>query len=201
MPVSSGNPISAFILAGGKGTRMGTDKAALRWGAGTLLDHMSELLAAAADSVRVVGRDPLLDRNPGRGPVEGIATALAATRTRDNLIVAVDLPLLDPTFLRYLALRCRITPADLLVCGSGDAIPLCLGARPSLLADLDAYLDSGKRSFRGFVESVEHDTIDDDALRVNGVSRETFDNINTPDDYERVRRLAGTGDCSGGLSS
>ena len=59
------------------------------------LDHITQLLSTAADTVRIVGCWAFLDRIPGRRPLGGILTALAITDTEQNLIVAVDLPL-DP---------------------------------------------------------------------------------------------------------
>src|SRR5262245_61947659 len=94
--------LTGFILAGGKSARMGRDKALLDWHGRTLLDHMSDLVARVTDDVRVVGRDPLPDRLQGLGPLSGIATALEASATNANLMVAVDLPFLTEKFLKYL---------------------------------------------------------------------------------------------------
>src|SRR5215470_3369376 len=97
--------LTGFVLAGGKSTRMGRDKALLDWHGQTLLNHMVELLRTAADPVLVVGRNPLPDRLPGLGPLSGIATALEFSSTDANLIIAVDLPHLTKDFLKYLRSR------------------------------------------------------------------------------------------------
>src|SRR6516225_2046903 len=95
-------PISGFILAGGRSTRMGRDKALLDWHGMPLVNHMSTLLRYATDDVKVVGRDHFPDRLPGLGPLSGIETALRLTSTDNNLIVAVDLPLLTKELLVFL---------------------------------------------------------------------------------------------------
>ena len=82
--------LNGFILAGGQSTRMGRDKALLDWHGTPLLTYMVNLLRDATDQVQVVGRDHLPDHLPGRGPLSGIATALAASSTETNLILAVD---------------------------------------------------------------------------------------------------------------
>ena len=96
-PTTSTN---GFILAGGQSRRMGQDKAALKWGETSLLEHMVQLLSTVTTSVRIVGRGDLPDRIPGKGPIGGILTGLESTDKTVNLFVAVDLPLLTDDFLR-----------------------------------------------------------------------------------------------------
>ena len=179
--------ITGFILAGGKSQRMGTDKATLPWKHSTLIEHMVARLRAVARPVRIVGRGDLPDRHPNRGPVEGIATALAATATENNLIVAMDLPFLDKAFLHYFANRLRAASTDLLACDVGEKVPLCLGIRSGLLPDIDGYLISGKRSLQGWVQTVKHTTISAEELHDQGFSSGVFRNLNTPEDYRLAR--------------
>jgi molybdopterin-guanine dinucleotide biosynthesis protein A len=162
---------------------MGTDKALLSWGDGTLLDHMAHTLESVANPVLVVGRAELPDRNPGRGPIEGIATALDATATDQNIIVAVDLPYLDTAFLGYLAACLGSSSTGLVICTIDQRTPLCLGIHRQLLAPVERYLESGARSLKGFLGSVSHDTIHEEALVKSGFSAEMFRNLNTPADY------------------
>ena len=181
--------ITGFVLAGGQATRMGTDKAALPWGTGTLVEHTASLLSGVAATVRIVGRAPLPDIEPGRGPLEGIRTALQTTATEINLITAVDLPFLDTQFLSYLATRLRDSPEDLVLCRIRGYVALCLGARKALLGKVEAYLASGHRSIQGFAASVPHEGISEEQLLRAGFGPGIFRNINTPEDYERERDL------------
>src|SRR5712691_2702186 len=109
-------PMNGFVLAGGKSTRMRRDKALLDWHGRPLLLHMVDLLRSATDDVQVVGRDRLPDRLPGRGPLSGIATALAITSSDANLMLAVDLPLLTKDFLIYLRSQIERSSRPLFVC-------------------------------------------------------------------------------------
>jgi MobA-like NTP transferase protein len=70
---------NGFILAGGESRRMGRDKATLKWGNASLLDHMVQLLSTVATTVRVVGRGELPDRISGKSPLGGILTELEST--------------------------------------------------------------------------------------------------------------------------
>src|SRR6266566_7710646 len=104
-------PITAFILAGGKSTRMGTDKALLLLGGRPLIAHALDLARSAAEEVKIIG-DPLKllqfgdvirDLYSERGPLGGIHAALSSTRSDYNLILGVDLPFVTKQFLNYLA--------------------------------------------------------------------------------------------------
>src|SRR5947209_5486923 len=104
------DPITAFILVGGKSTRMGTDKAFVNLAGRPLISHALELARAITEETKIVG-DPktfasfgtiVPDIYPARGPLAGIHAALASTATDYNLILGVDLPFLQPDFLKYL---------------------------------------------------------------------------------------------------
>lgn len=162
---------------------MGRDKAALAWGDATLLEHMISLVRPLVDQVRVVGRDPLPDGNPGRGPVEGIRTALAATTTEENLIVAVDLPFLSPDLLGHMLTRLHLGAEPLVAVRVGGRSPLCLAALRYILPDVEAYLRRGRRSLDGLLKLVAHDSVTDRDLKQLGVAADTFRNLNTMEEY------------------
>ncbi|HYM07820.1 MAG TPA: molybdenum cofactor guanylyltransferase, partial [Terriglobales bacterium] len=102
--------VAGFVLAGGKSSRMGQDKAFMQFGQRTLLEHALELARAATGDAWIVGSaerfasfGPLVeDIYPGRGPLAGIQAALAGSRTELNLILAVDMPFLQLDLLHYL---------------------------------------------------------------------------------------------------
>jgi molybdopterin-guanine dinucleotide biosynthesis protein A len=174
--MSTPRPLTGFILAGGKSLRMGRDKAALDWRGRSLLEHMHALLATVCDTVHVVGRNNLPDRLPDLGPLGGISTALHSTATRNNLVVAVDLPFLTRDLLKYVKEHLEDTAFPLVVCQVDSDFPLCLGIRRDLAAALDAYIAAGKRSLQGFIGSTPRKVI-------SGLSRQRFINLNTQADY------------------
>src|SRR5690606_15155389 len=108
---------SAVVLAGGRSSRMGVDKATLPHPSGsTLLDRQIALLrglgpAELLVSVRsgqdlgLLDRDVCTVRDDGTaGPLGGIVAALKAATQPRLLVVAVDLPYLDADTLRALLL-------------------------------------------------------------------------------------------------
>jgi len=175
--------LSGFVLAGGKSTRMGLDKALLKWRDGTLLDHMVGLLRTVADPVMVVGRDSLPDRVPGLGPLSGIATGLESSFTDANLFVAVDLPFLTHDFLKYLRSRIEGSSHPLIVCKIGSAFPLCVGAWRPMLPEINRRLRSQERSIRSLVEGTGSEIILEAELIDLGFDVSIFRNINTEEDY------------------
>ncbi|MEH3035869.1 MAG: molybdenum cofactor guanylyltransferase [Sphingomonas adhaesiva] len=103
--------ILGAVLAGGRATRFGSDKALARWGDATLLDHALGSLRPHADALIVVGRltapvatTPDLPA-PDLGPLGGIAGALdhaAATGFDAVLTTACDTPALPPDLVAAL---------------------------------------------------------------------------------------------------
>jgi len=113
--------VAGFILAGGASSRMGRDKGLLDFGGIPLILHTVRLLQPLVAEVTIVGspsryaslglraiadtdHTQALDGpdRPGIGPLAGIATALSATHSPWNLIVACDLPYLSAKWLDWL---------------------------------------------------------------------------------------------------
>lgn len=79
------------VLAGGRSSRFGSDKALAMLEGRTLLDHAAAALGPHCDAVVVVGRGPIADwPRADMGPLGGIAGALthAAERGYDQLLTA-----------------------------------------------------------------------------------------------------------------
>jgi molybdopterin-guanine dinucleotide biosynthesis protein A len=115
--VSSDAPFAVAVLAGGRSSRMGRDKALLELGGRTLLARQvalarelgpAEVWVAGRAQAELAGVDArgIADAVPGAGPMGGLAAVLAATRARHVLLLAVDMPALTAAFLgRVLAAR------------------------------------------------------------------------------------------------
>jgi len=139
----------AFVLAGGKSTRMGRDKASLSFAGQPLAVRALSLLREAGLQASLVGAHSSLasfapiieDLEPGLGPLGGICTALAATTARLAVFLPVDLPLLPVSLVTLLVHHAQVTfravtlPA---VNGFTQTFPVVLdrAALPSLRAEL-----------------------------------------------------------------
>ncbi len=170
-PRSVASPAGAagFVLAGGRSTRMGTDKALLAVGGRTLLAIALERLRALPFSSppRIAGSRPGLaayapvieDTRPGCGPLGGVEAALAASGEPLNLFLPVDLPLAPAEFLGWMLRRARISGALATYPRAGGiAQPVCAVYHRSLLPFLSRFLDAGvfkvSRVLEGAVEEM-----------------------------------------------
>lgn len=107
------NELSAAILAGGRSTRMGQNKAFARLAGMRLVDRARHAVARMAEDVMLVtnqlapyadfpGR-VVLDNIPHRGPLCGLETALAHAHHPMLLLTAVDNPFIEPSLVAYMA--------------------------------------------------------------------------------------------------
>ncbi|MBA2078311.1 NTP transferase domain-containing protein [Rhodanobacter sp. PCA2] len=101
-------PCIGLVLAGGRSTRMGRDKAMLDWRGQPLIERQLDVLrASGVDGLRVSGDRPgyqcVADAQPGLGPLGGLA-GIAETQAGDAdlLVIPVDMPLLGAALLRRL---------------------------------------------------------------------------------------------------
>ncbi|MFN3458450.1 MAG: molybdenum cofactor guanylyltransferase [Novosphingobium sp.] len=171
--------ILGAVLAGGRSTRFGSDKALAEMGGRTLLARAVAALAVQCEAVVVVGRDeapaPTLPDWPraDMGPLGGIAAALHHARDAgygEVLTCSVDSVGLSDN----LAAQLRPSPA---YCESQPVIGLWPTA---VSASLDALLVSDARhSMRAFAELVGARAVTLDRIP---------DNINTPADLESAER-------------
>jgi molybdopterin-guanine dinucleotide biosynthesis protein A len=147
---------AGFVLAGGSSSRMGLDKALLRYGSTTLIQHVAARVAAAAGSASLVGSParyrhlgyPVIPDNfADGGPVAGIQAALAASAADWNLVVACDMPAVTVEFLEVLLATAERSGAEALIprWPRGWLEPLCAVYRRELAGPLAEALRQGVR--------------------------------------------------------
>jgi molybdopterin-guanine dinucleotide biosynthesis protein A len=194
---------SAFILAGGKSSRMGRDKAFLQLRDETLLAHALKLAGAVAEEVRIVGDATKFspfgrvveDVYRNRGPLGGIHAALSASSTDLNLMLAVDLPFVDADFLQYLLSRARESTAIVtLPRAAGGLQPLCAVYRRPFAEIAEEALRNGRNKIDSLFAKAGTCVIEDDELVRAGFSSEMFHNLNTPDDLKKAQSSRHQGD-------
>lgn len=189
--------VSGFVLAGGKSTRMGQDKAALKLNGSTLLEHALAALRGVCRDVAILGKFEFYgelapvyeDTFPGCGPLGGIHTALSNSQTEYNLIIAVDTPFLQPEFLSYIAQRAVASGAVVTTPEiAGYTQPLCAVYALAFLPIAERALKSGNYKITPLFPRGQTLVIQEAELRRFAFGAEMFENLNTPEDLERARR-------------
>jgi len=195
------NSLTGFVLAGGASRRMGRDKAQIPWGRGTLLIHGVERMKRVMREVFVVGTvaqesvpvPVLVDKLPGLGPLAGVHAALSHSVTDWNLILAVDLPLVPPKLLAWIAdLQADSSALAIVLRVKSQLQPLCAAYHRGLLPDVEKALANRELSIHRLLERLSTRIIEEDQLIASGFVPEMLLNVNTPEDMERARAVAKT---------
>lgn len=188
--------VSAFVLAGGKSSRMGEDKAFLQLGEQSLLERSLLLAQSVTLDVKIVGSSAKFSRYapvvediyPDRGPLGGIHAALAASHTELNLLLAVDLPFMQAEFLKYLPDVARSSAATVTLARAGDRWqPLCAVYKRDFGKLAERALQDGKNKVDALFATITTRVIEEAELAVQGFSPEMFRNLNTFEEWERAR--------------
>jgi molybdenum cofactor guanylyltransferase len=183
--------VSAFILAGGKSTRMGTDKAFVVLDGRTLLSRMLDLARQLTSNVHIIG-DPakfapfsptIEDIFPGCGPLGGIHAALRSSRTDLNVILAVDVPFVSLALLDYLISRAKSSSANVTVARAvGGFQPLCAVYRRSFADAAENALRASHYKIDTLFAPATTQAIEEAELEACGFSPRIFRNLNTPEE-------------------
>ena len=189
--------LSAFILAGGRSSRMGADKAFVEFRGETLLDRVLVLARALTHEVFLVGERerfaafaPVVeDVFPGHGPLGGIHAALAASTRELNLVLAVDTPLLTPALLRFLVEQAQACTAVVTVPRVGGGFqPLCAVYRPPFREAAEAALRQRHNKIDALFSALPVRILEAEELARFEFLPQMFDNLNTREDVERAAR-------------
>lgn len=185
---------AVLILAGGSGSRMGGGKPLRLLAGKTLLNRAIERARTWSDEVAIAVRQSgqvqahdvrLLNDPPGlEGPLAGLASALRLGR-ETVLTIPCDMPFLPDDLPNRLRDALQSHGAALAASG-GHVHPVCGLWRLEALAQVRDYASAGRRSLRGFAESVGFVAVEWPTEPVD-----QFFNINSPGDLETAERLLG----------
>lgn len=196
------SPASGVILAGGASRRMGRDKAFMEF-------EGQPLIARVADQVRQVGREvivaggaepdaaryaPFADRcvadvYPGVGTLGGIHAGLQVARHELALVVACDMPFLNPDLLAWF-----VDAAggwDLVVLKHEQGVePLHAVYRKTCLPAIEATIRSGERCAFAFYDQIRVRFVAPAEIAHLDPDLYSFRNLNTPQDWHAALEQA-----------
>lgn len=107
--------IEAVILAGGKSSRMGSEKGLVKLNNVSFIDRIVETLQEVFENISIIAngdhynylRLPVIEDDiKNKGPLAGIYTALKNTTLRKIFVVSCDIPFISSSLLRFICAKC-----------------------------------------------------------------------------------------------
>ena len=197
--------IAVIVLAGGKSSRMGRDKALLEIEGKCLLERSCEVGANLTSEVYVLTAWPdryrstltkkcqfLVDSNPGSGPLIALTQGLIQITAEWILLLACDLPLLDAQVIEHWASQLTTVPPSTLAVvpyQNSRWEPLCGFYRQQSLSSLQSFIEKGGRSFQVWLNQIA-------VVPLSVGERESLmlSNCNTFEEFEKLKGQMGNGE-------
>lgn len=201
-----------FVLAGGRSSRMGADKALMQFAGKPLVARAVSVLHEAGLTASIAGaRSPLAcfasvveDTKPEMGPLGGICAALGSTSASLTVFLPVDLTLLPASLLVFMVHHARTTEAAVTLCsvnGFVQSFPVVL--RREILPLIESELEAGRGGcFSAFQAAAAHLGQTVNVLPVEFLvqsghvvhhdslpAAHWFLNLNTPEDLRRAEAI------------
>ena len=198
--------VSAFILTGGASSRMGKAKGLLEFGGEPLILRIARTIEPLVSSVTAVGPSERYaalglqliedqqfgiagERGKSPGPLAGIASALSASRTDWNLILACDLPYLSREWLDWLLARTTVSNGQIIMPRTeGGPEPLAAVYRRECAEPIIAALQRGVRKVTDATAQLRTDFVAEREWHHIDPDGRLLRNMNTPEDYEEARK-------------
>jgi molybdopterin-guanine dinucleotide biosynthesis protein A len=188
--------LQGLVLAGGKSTRMGYDKGAVKWYGKEQRYHIADLLKKHCTDVFISCRDleqqreisseylSLADTFTGLGPYGAILSAFREQPDRAWLVIACDLPLVDANVLQHLVdNRNTASIATAYQSHHNDfPEPLITIYEPKSFPVLLQFLSQGYSCPRKVL-------INSDINLLPSPDKDALANVNTPEELERIKRI------------
>ncbi|SFC43483.1 molybdenum cofactor guanylyltransferase [Algibacter lectus] len=185
--------ITGIILAGGKSTRMGTDKGFLMLNGKSFMQHSIDALKPVASKLIIVsnntdydvfGLNRVNDSIENAGPLAGIYSGLKESRTDYNLVLSCDIPLINSDVLRQLISAVENTSEVIQIESNNRKMPLIALYSKSCKTKFERLLNSGERKLQFAVNQCSVKSI---SLNKNEAKFTT--NVNTKDELKQLKRM------------
>lgn len=194
--------MTSIILAGGKSSRLGRNKALQGIGGKSLIQWVVDHLATlSAEIIIATARGEAIpcsstarirtvaDTHPGKGPLAGIYSGLVASSSSRAIVVGCDTPFLSVSLLQYMTQIC--STCDLVIPRIEDKVePLCAVYSKDCVAPIRELLEQNELKIIELFRMVKVRYIEEDEIDSFDPEHLSFFNINSEADLERARRLA-----------
>ncbi|OCC14991.1 Molybdopterin-guanine dinucleotide biosynthesis protein MobA [Dissulfuribacter thermophilus] len=190
--------MTGAILAGGKSSRFGENKALFPIHGIPIIKKIIDILHKNTEELFIVARDAapyksfgvkvIKDIYPGKGPLAGLHASLLNARSDRVFLIACDMPFLSDKLVAHM--RSIRSSAPVVVPLSQKGLePLHAIYKKELVSIVEKRILSGNLSLKGLVESVPHTIVRLDELPQNFFTELSVLNINTKLDLEKATQL------------
>lgn len=183
--------ISAYIVAGGKSSRMGSDKGMLFLNDTVFIEHIVKALQEAdIQNISIVSANKdydflncnrIEDIYPNRGPVGGIFTVLSHAKTEQNIILSVDIPLITADVITWLISNINYKKLITQVKVGDKTSPLIAVYNRKAVNVFEEHIKREELKLRMVVEAIPNQTIE-----VPKKWHSLLQNINTKEEYQNL---------------
>ncbi|MFB6466295.1 molybdenum cofactor guanylyltransferase [Cytobacillus sp. Hz8] len=192
---------TAIILAGGKSSRMGRNKALLEIGGMSVIERIVTELSKVTNEIILVTNSPAEyqflnlpmaeDEWKGMGPLAGIHAGLHFSKTEKNLVVACDMPFISPALASFILgglsdIYDAVVPEI-----AGKLHPLFAAYHKRILPVISESLQNKQLRIRSIFEQIPVKIVNEgDFLHVQDMRNESsFYNMNEPHDFKRAQLI------------
>jgi len=193
---------TAIILAGGKSSRMGKNKALLPMRDKTNIARIARELEKVTKELLIITNTPedyrflgyplTTDLYPGLGPLAGIHAGLSSSKTEVNIAVACDMPFVHAGIANEMLLAAEgydaVVPEI-----EGRLQPLFAVYRKSCLPELTSCLDNHELKVRGFLAAITVKIMKEKDFQLYEEHPHLFSslffNMNMPEEYKQAKQL------------
>jgi len=194
----------AIILSGGKSSRMGTNKALLKFHEKTNIERIKDELKHVFDDIILVTNDPetyqflniktVTDQYPGSGPLAGIHAGLEASDYEENFVVACDMPFVSAELAESLVKALKHHDAVVPVI-EGRQHPLFAAYQKRAAREAKSCIEEGTLRMKHLLDRLNVRYLEEEDLMLycEGSLERVFFNMNHPEEYEDAKRWAESG--------
>ena len=185
--------ITGIILAGGKSSRMGSDKGLLAVNGVPMISHViNSMKKAGIKDIIIISNNsdyqkfgfPVFpDIIEDKGPLGGIFTGLSKSKTSKNVILSCDIPYIDETIIDCLIRESGEEQVSI-VKFQNQLHPLIGMYDSSLLKALGEHLILNMLKVEQFINGCDFKILDIEKL-LPQIKNKSFANINTPEELRK----------------
>jgi molybdopterin-guanine dinucleotide biosynthesis protein A len=189
---------TGFVTAGGRSSRMGTDKAWLDLGGQAMIERVIAAVGPVTSSVAIIANDPqyarlglpvFADTNRGVGPLEAIRTALVNSNTSRVVLAGCDLPFVTSELFSFLLHLEGGHQTVVPLSREGLLEPLCAVYSTEVLAVVTELIARGERKVKRLFDRVPTRFLAFDEISQLQGAELFFENVNTRQEYCRAVRI------------